>query len=265
MKRAAIASLALGVLGLLQCVGTTGGEIVSFTAAAAGPVDATVGRLEFMSGRGFHVVLTKANLHVGAVYLNQSQPVSGAQATNCVLPGTYVAEATKGRDIDLLNPALQVFPDYGDGIATHARVAEVWLTGTATVNQPDDATTILEIAGTADQNGSSWPFTGKLTIGKNRLAAVSDPSQPSAHPICKERIVSPIPADLTPTQGGTLVLRIDPRQLFINVDFSQLHQFSTSPLAYGFADDSSDQPSISLYQALRSAGDLYQFQWLALK
>ena len=33
-------------------------------------------------------------LHLGAVYLNQSQPVSGGQATGCYLTGTYLAQET---------------------------------------------------------------------------------------------------------------------------------------------------------------------------
>jgi hypothetical protein len=191
--------------------------------------------------------------------------VSGAQATNCILPGTYVAEETAGRDVDLLDSTPQVFPNYGEGTTTHARVAEVWLSGTASINQPDDSTPILVLAGTADKDGVAFPFTGKLTIGKNRLVAVAEVSQPSAHPICKSRIISPIAVDITPTQNGTLRLVIDPRQLFLNVDFSQLHQFSSDPPAYGFADDSSDQPSITLYGALRAAGDLYQFQWISTR
>ena len=249
-------------LGALACVGTTGGGIVSFTAAAAGPEDVANHSLDFTSGRGFHVVLTKAVLHVGALYLNQSQPVSGAQATDCILPGTYVAEETTGRDVDLLRAEPQVFPDYGDGTASRALVAEVWLKGSGSVNDPADPTPVLQLEGTVDVNGASWPFAGALTIGQNRLATVSDPSQPSAHPICKERIVSPIAVDLTPSQGGTLLLRVDPRRLVASVDFSQLHQFSSDPPLYGFVDDSSDQPSISLYTALRSAGGTYRLTWV---
>ncbi len=246
---------------MMACVGTTGGELVSFTATASGPSDVTGHKLDFVSGRGFHVVLTSATLHVGAIYLNQSQPVSGAQATNCILPGTYVAEETTGRDIDLLDSTAQVFPDYGDGTRTHARVAEIWLKGPGSINDPNDSTPILQLAGTVDVNGQTRAFIGTLTIGQNRLATVSDPSQPSAHPICKERIVSPILVDLTPTQNGTLALSIDPRPLLSNVDFSQLHQFSSDPPVWGFVDDSSDQPSVSLFEALRSSGDVYRLRW----
>jgi hypothetical protein len=248
---------------LLGCVGTTGGEIVTFTAAAAGPDRPAAGNLEFTSGRGYHVVLTKAVLHIGAVYLNQSLPVSGAQATNCILPGTYVAEETTGRDIDLLDPTPQNLPDYATGTSTRALVAEVWLKGPGSINATDDSTPILVLEGTADKNGTTIPFAARLTIGSNRLQVPSDPSQPGAKPICKERIVSPIPIDVVPAQGGTLMLRIDPRAFFVNAELSELHQFSQDPPLFGFADSSSDQPSISLYEALRSSGDVYQFEWVA--
>jgi hypothetical protein len=262
MRLGAIICAALLAL-VPACVGTTGGERVTFTAAAAGPADVFGHALSFTSGRGFHVVLTQATIHIGALYLNQSLPVSGAQSTDCVLPGTYVAEETTGRDIDLLDATPQIFPDYGDATTTLALAGEVWLKGPGSVSSPSDATPILIVEGQADDGKSSWPFAGQITIGSNRVRPVSDPSQPSAHPICKERIVSPIAlSPIRPTAGGTLLVRVDPRQLFVNVDFASLKQFSTDPPRYGFVDSDADQPSISLYQALRAAGGLYAFSWL---
>jgi len=79
-------------LALAGCVGSTGGKTFTFPAAAAGPADAT-SPLSFSMG-GFDVTLTRAVLHVGALYLNQSAPVSGAQSTDCYLTGTYVGQVT---------------------------------------------------------------------------------------------------------------------------------------------------------------------------
>ncbi len=84
----------------VSCVGTTGGDQVTFSAVASGPADVSGGQLEFVNDRGWHVVLTHAVLHVGAIYLNQSIPVSGAQVTSCILNGTYVAEVTTRRGHD---------------------------------------------------------------------------------------------------------------------------------------------------------------------
>src|SRR4051812_49027952 len=85
---------ALSVLLLVAaCVGTTGGEVIDFPVAAAGPADADPTQpFAFTTDRGWHIVLTTATLHVGAIYLSQIQPASGAQATGCVLPGSYVAQ-----------------------------------------------------------------------------------------------------------------------------------------------------------------------------
>src|SRR5579859_3049450 len=93
-------------LGAVACVGTTGGAIVDFPVAASGPPDAVAGQpLVFQGDFGWTVTLTKAVLHVGALYLDQAAPISGAQDTNCILPGTYVAEVTAGMDVDLLDPS----------------------------------------------------------------------------------------------------------------------------------------------------------------
>ncbi len=112
------------------CVGNTGGDTFTFPVAAAGPADATAGQPLVFTSSGFTVTLTQARLHVGAVYLNQSAPVSGAQATGCYLTGTYVGQETSALDVDLLNPTPQVFPAAALGVTEPAVKAEqVWLTG----------------------------------------------------------------------------------------------------------------------------------------
>jgi hypothetical protein len=187
---------------------------------------------------------------VGALYLNQSLPVSGAQNTSCILPGTYVAEVTIGAEVDLLSPAEQPFPRLGTGVTIPALAGQVWLTG-GDINTLADATPILHVEGTADQNGVSLAFAGTLTIGVNRAANAT-----GGNPVCKQRIVSPIPASLEPRAGGRLLFTVDPRLFFVNVDF-------TAPMsgAYVFPDDSSDQPGRNLYQNLHSSAP-YHFAWV---
>ena len=103
--------------------------MVDFDAAAAGPADAqTRSALEFDNSTGWHVSLTTARLHVGAVYLEETLPVSGSGATNCYLPGTYVAQITDGLDVDLLSSTPQNFPTRGHGTTLFALAAQVWLT-----------------------------------------------------------------------------------------------------------------------------------------
>jgi hypothetical protein len=237
------------------CVGTTGGELLSFPAAAAGPADAVAGQpLSFVTARGWHVVLKQATLHVGAMYLDQSQPVSGSQGTNCILPSTYVGQVTSGLDVDLLSPTPALFPTQGQGTTIPpALVGQVWLTG-GNVNAATDSTPILVLSGTADGATGTFPFTASITI--NATATTGEAA--GQDPVCAQRIVS-APVALSVETSGGLLLRVDPRLLFLNVDFSQL---APSGDGYVFSSDpTANQPSRNLYQNLRSTGGLYAFSW----
>ena len=253
--------LAALVLTTPACVGTTGDQVVDFEAAASGPADATSGEpLSFDASRGWRVTLTLARLHVGALYLADAMPVSGAQASSCILPGNYVAQVVQGREIDLLSSEPQAFPTLGRGTTLEARAGQVWLTA-GDVNLADDPTpptVILQLSGSAMRNGELRPFEAKLTIAANRVNTSSGAAGGS--PICKERIVSPIPTSIRVQSGGALWLRVDPRRLFTNVDFGGLEAEGD---VFVFKDDSSDQPSANLYNNLKQAGSLYDFSWVA--
>jgi hypothetical protein len=257
-----LGSVSAVALSFAACVGTTGGQLVTFSAAAAGPADADPTQtFQFTTDRGWHVALSRAVLHIGALYLDQSMPVSGSQGTNCILPGTYVAQVTAGREVDLLSPTPQLFPVEGQGTTIPpALVGQVWLTG-VDVNSAADTTPILLVAGTADDgNGRAFPFAGTVTIGSNRRAPGTQGAGASA--ICKQRIVS-IPTDVSVRSTGGLLLRVDPRALFTNVDFSQLGQLANATYAFSDEPNSPDytQPSRNLFLNLESAGALYTFSW----
>jgi hypothetical protein len=247
------------LLALGGCVDSTGGDMVTFHAEAVGPTDAT-SPMAFRSDSGFEVVLTRARLHIGAIYLNESAPISVAQETSCLLPGLYVAEVTASVDVDLLSPVPVAFPELGRGNTHQAVAGEVWLSG-GDVNASDDNTVILAIAGTATKDAMAWPFDGTVTIGSNRAVAVKDPALPGSNPICKQRIVSPIPTDITLADGGTLTLRADPRAFFSNVDFTQLAQAQSEAPLYRFADETDGQPDVNLYKGLRARIGVYSFAW----
>jgi hypothetical protein len=249
-------------LGASACVGTSGSDLFFFDASAAGPLDADPARpFAFTTGRGYRVTLTRAKVHLGAVYLNRAFPVSGAQETSCFLPGLYVAQVTRGLDVDALSPDPQPFPTKGEALEEHAVAAEVALTG-GDVSALEDTTVILDVAGAADQDGASYPFEGALTIGTNRAVPANDPSQPGKNPICKQRIVSPIPVDLTPREGGRLLVRVDPRAFFTNVDFAALDKVSDAPPLYRFRDETVEQPNVNLYQGLKAREGAYAFSWI---
>ena len=245
-------------LSASSCVGTTGGELLELSAAAAGPSDATGGSLRFTSSLGYSVTLDEARLFVGGVYLNRSRPTSVASDTSCTLPGIYVAEILAGREIDLLSAEPQAFPEPGFATTERALTGEVWL-AEGDVNQPSSGRVVLEVAGLAQRDGRSYPFEGKLSIGQNRVVPATDPALPGQHPICKQRIISPIPLDVRPAAGRSLLLRIDPREMFGNVDFDTLEP---SGELYRFADASGvNQASDNLYAGLRRSSGVYSFGW----
>lgn len=259
MKRLT-ATASLLVLVAVSCVGSTGSDVVEFPVFAAGPADAVAGSpYEFDTSAGYHVSLTRAVLHIGAVYLNRSRPVQGAQDTPCFLPGVYAAEMTSGMDVDVLSPVPQRFPSLANGTADRALAAEVWLTG-GRVDALEDSTPILQVEGQASRDGLAWRFKGVVTIGTNRQISSSDPATPSANPLCKSRIVTPILVDLTPRDQGSLLVRAEPRAWFDGVDFDQLEGALGQGELLVIPDELEGQPATTLFQSLRSVA-AYGFTW----
>lgn len=258
--------LSTSCIGLLStsCIGTTGSDLVTFRAFAAGlaelPADVKDRGLTFVNGRGWSITLTRAKVRIGAVYLNRSVPVSGGQERECFLPGVYVAQVLSGAEVDALSPQLQPFPEPGTATEDPAVTGEVWLTG-GRVDALDDRTVIAAVAGTATRGAESMRFEGTITIGKNRLTAQTDPARPGANPLCAERIVTPIPVSITPTRGGSLVVRVDPRAWFANVELGELEVVSAGSDLRVFPDESTGQPATNLYRGLRAANGVYRFEW----
>jgi hypothetical protein len=247
---------------LSGCVGTTGGDVFSFEAFAAGPAAAD-GTAYAFDARGYAVTLERARIHVGAAYLNRAVPTSGAGLdTSCTLAGIYSAEVPAELEVDALSPELQPFPALGQATADAAFTGEVWLNH-GDIDDPGDTTVILDVAGSAEKDGVLYPFEGKLTIGENRVRA-APPATPGAHPICKERVVTPIAVNVAPARGGRLVLRIDPARMFANVDFAELTTSRDGVLLFDDSreteDHPVDQPSKALYQGLRSTST-YALSW----
>ncbi|MBX3182712.1 MAG: hypothetical protein KF915_08795 [Polyangiaceae bacterium] len=251
------------LLTAVACAPSTGGGTLTFDAFAAGPEALeAAGEYEFVTQAGYRVTLTQATLRVGAVYLNQQVPLAGGAARDCFLPGVYVAEVTDGATVDLLDPRLQPFGAPGRALLDPARTAEVWLLGEGTeIDAEEDGAVIFEAAGTAtratEPGAEEWPFTVSLSIGSNWRRTPTDPKKPGDNPICRERIVSPIPVDLSAAEGYALELRIDPALFFRRVDFSQLPE---SARGYRFSDAPEDQPSLNLYRDLHGTG-AYQLRF----
>jgi hypothetical protein len=247
------------LLAPLGCVGTTGGELFELQAYAAGTTDAD-GSLEFTNSQGYDVRLDEARLFVGGLYLNRSRPASVSSDTSCTLAGIYVAQVLGGRELDLLSAAPQAFPTSGFTTSEPALSGEVWLSR-GDVHQEASSTAVLRVRGRAEGRGQRYPFEGTLTIGRNRVVPPTDAALPGQNPICKQRIVSPIPVDLAASAGQGLLLSIDVRGMFANVDFATLSERDDD--FYVFADETGvNQASDNLYAGLRRATGVYSFSWL---
>jgi hypothetical protein len=247
-------------LALSGCNEDTGNELVQFRAFAAGSERGLAEQgLEFDSAAGYHVRLDRAQLTLGAVYLNRSRPTLGAQSTACVSPGLYVAEVTSGVVIDALSPNPVEFGSTGQGISDRALTGEVWLTG-GRIDALNDDTPILDLSGTATRDTAVFGFHGVVTIGENRNLGSSDPALPSANPLCKLRIVTPIPIDLTPTNGGTLTLRVAPEVWLDHVEFARLPGATGLDEDLEIPDSYENSAAIELFYGLRSLA-AYRFEW----
>ncbi|MCA9628970.1 MAG: hypothetical protein KC766_14925 [Myxococcales bacterium] len=255
--------LSLGLPLLVACAPSTGSGTLEFEAFAAGPAALSGdGTYAFDTVSGYHVELNRANLRVGALYLNEQVPLPGAADRDCYLPGIYVAEVNRGITVDTLSPTPQPFPDPGVALEERARTGEVWLLGESTdIDAAEDPHVIFAAAGTATRGNESWPFDASLTIGSNRRISPTDPKKPGDNPICGERVVSPIPVDVRPEPGGALTLRIDPAAFFRDVQFDQLEQVSDDPPLYRFRDVTDGQPNINVYRGLHSTRSAYSFDW----
>ena len=254
----------------LSCTGTTGFDLVTFGAEASGASDAVAGQPYAFDVGSAHVVLTRALLHVGALYFTQSVPTSGGGPAPCTLPGTYsgafVGEVRGGATVDLLNPSAQPLAVTGDGSTIPAVSAQVWLTygNVNASNDSSESQPILTLEGSVASNGPTQSFSALLWIDPSRQPTPPPNSLPGEDPICLLRIVSGISVNITFAQGGTLLLRVDPKALFNNVDFAQLPTTGCDPSMPAdlcFTNDESNQPSTNLFQNLVAAGPVYAFEW----
>jgi hypothetical protein len=67
--------------------------------------------------------------------------------------------------------------------------------------------------------------------------------------------------NVTPRGEGALLVRVDPRGWFANVELEELERVSPETDLRIFPDDNSNQPASNLYRGLRSASGVYTFEW----
>jgi len=240
---------------LKSCVSSTGGELIEFEVVAVGDEASR----HFVSPLGYEVHLESAHIFIGALYLNQSAPGNYTLETSCVLPGIYSAEVRGGLRVDALLEKRQAFPVKGNGTTEPSRAGEIWFSS-GNVDAAEDTTVILEVKGVATKEGQRWPFEAQLTIGQNRAEPPTHPALPGSNPLCRQRIVTPIPVQLTLKNQGLLILKVLPSAWFANVEFSKLTQVSEAPL-YRFKDQTAGQADNALYSGMRANMGPYVFSF----
>lgn len=262
MRARAAATIAL----LLAACGPqdTGGELVSFHAYARGNVDTTGPRV-FDNGPGFRVRLTEARMYVGALYLRLGQTNPGSASSSCVGETTYGVQVPGPGDLDLLSARPQEFSVLGSGTTELNQSAEIWLVD-GDITTVASSRVVASVAGFATKGVTTYPFRGSITIGQNRVVPASNPAQPGANPICKQRIISPIPVSVRPRVGGNLILEIDPTTWLRDVDFSVLVPDADG--TYAIPDTSTGSgadvaAARSFFRGVTgAAASTYRFSWL---
>lgn len=239
-NRALCASLAgLVALGgggvLLHGCGdaTTGRERVHFNVRVGG-FEHAAGAVTFSNDQGWTITLTEARVAVGPLYLNTIEPTQcdtcGAMSLfhrveTTLLPrawahgqdhlgtGEFVGQVTRQVEVDALSPQLVEIAGGGDGIDATVRTAEAWL-----YNRDGSLRgAAIRVAGVAQREeptAMEVPFEGALVADESIVTARA--------PLDQARRVRGIPAALTLTEGGALVVRVDVREWFKGADFSEL-------------------------------------------
>ncbi|MGO8998039.1 MAG: hypothetical protein ACLQVI_32355 [Polyangiaceae bacterium] len=227
MNRLFLSALPILFAGLAatSCNGTTGDELITFPAYAAGAQGAS----EPFSSNGYTIQLTFAQMWIGAVYVDESPLSTGAESPICTNPGVYAAQVPGGVEVDLLSTSPQPFAVQGNGSADLGQSWELWLVD-GDVNAPSNSTydtpNIVDLQGTATRQSDGAVFSWAATVNidqSNRGIPVSDPSQPGLNPICKQRILEEGGLHEQLFADGQLVVTVDPRGWFNGaIDFSSL-------------------------------------------
>jgi hypothetical protein len=215
------------------CNGTTGDALYTFPAYATG----AKGAGEPFSVGGFTVQLTMAQMYIGAVYVNEAPSANTFDTPSCKDPGIYSAQVPGGVEVNLLSSEPQPFSVQGSGSADLGLTWEIYLTN-GDVNAPEnsgpviDGTTYntVDLQGTATRNadGTVFPWAATVNINtSNDGKPVENPGQPGLSPICLQRILELGNISLELFQGGAMMLTIDPRVWFTNLD--RPIDFSTLP------------------------------------
>lgn len=281
----ATSAFALGlVLGPgIGCTGSSGNERFAFSAEAGAVATDNPVTSGFTNDFGWEIVLARASMHLGPVYLNTVAPVRAqrglrglrlireAHADESHLGnGLVVGEVLGDLDVDLLAPSLTPFPVRGQITGDEVRTAEIrFWPGPNVDPESPSKTPVLSVAGTARREGESIRFEGNLVLDETWLPN-AQPGDRNFLTLTDIRAVRGIPAPITAEEGGALEVRVDPRRLFATANFAQIRdnpRVPTNPDVRALVQGNggatgTDQVMRSLFDAVRSIRT-YEVRWRA--
>jgi hypothetical protein len=239
MRKIGSLFFALG-LTAAACNGTTGDELISFSAYASGAKDAAKSFTTYdASGKpAYSVTLLRASMYVGALYFDESPPSTGFDTPECITPDIYAAQVPGGLEVNLLDTSPQPFSAPGNGSADNALSWDLWLTN-GDIDGPNLGVHIIDLVGVATRVSDDTRFSFGAIVTINpvtgdvagaRLTPTTNDNLPGQYPICKQRILAiGLASPLSFFEGGTLHVTIDPRAWFNDpIEFSSLATFDSN-------------------------------------
>jgi hypothetical protein len=212
-----VAVLALWAVG---CGGTTGGSLIQMPLQVGGVARDASLPLTFLTGQGWSVTLSQAEVVLGPLYFNIDAPQPSVFRS-----GVVIVEATEQFIVDVLNPALRDVPGGADGESGHAVSVEVGFYTAAdsyndTIALPaplaaDGQQGSAYLAGEATKTGVVIDFAGRVQITSSLISGLE--------PIDDLARVAGALCDLTfTTTSGPLQLRVNPAHWFDQANFCSL-------------------------------------------
>ena len=278
--RLALLGLAASLGLAAACAGTAGGDRFVFEARAGGAARDGAGPLTFTNDKGWETTLTQCNVTFGPVYLNAVAPLTGQQTWlgRWLLPfahadgsshlegGRVVGEVLAQITVNALSPSLDRL---GAGVTTveAVRTAEIgfYPPSGVPIDQAEIEQAALDVRGSATRGGVTVRFRGAIVLDDAWLPDPK-PDAPGAASILALRLVRGVPASFTPSRGGTLEVRVDPKALFMGADFATLDPNPTDAdgtkvlVQSKTGPRTTDQVTRSAFAALRTV-DTWDVRW----
>jgi hypothetical protein len=231
--------LALLALGVVECGGTTGGNLIQMPLQAGGIARDASQPFTFVTGQGWTVTLTAAQVVLGPLYFNID-----ATSTASFRTGVVIVQAIEQFIVDMLDPTLQNVPGGANGETGTAVSVEIGFYTTqndynhmALVGADGGATTLpaplaadgqkgtAYLAGEATKNGAVVDFAGRVQI-TGSLVTITSPIDflatltgtcagvnPLIPPGCNLKFT---------TTSGPVQLRVDPSTWFDQANFCNI-------------------------------------------